>query len=201
MSLWGDVRRPGLYEVALGKSLRRLLEEEGGGVPQGVSLVFPAGPSAAPLTVADLDTPLDPEALRGVGSALGTASILVVAADVCPIAMGASLAGFFEREACGQCPPCTMGTASLARILRALESGDARGKDLTDVAEVAGFMTDHGYCAHSRTAAASVRGLLRRFEADVAAHLAAGRCPREGVRRTDPFAPGSPERAAIEAVL
>jgi NADH-quinone oxidoreductase subunit F len=201
VSLWGDVGRPGVYEVALGTPLRRILEEQGGGTPAGVSLVFPAGPSGAPLLPSDLDTPLDPDALRARGSALGTASLLVVASDVCPIAVGVSLAGFFEREACGQCPPCTMGTASLARILNALETGQARAKDLTDVAEVAGFMSDHGYCAHSRTAAGSVRGLLRRFEADVAAHLAAGRCPREGARRADPFAPGSPERAAIEAVL
>ena len=125
----------------------------------------------------------------------------MIGADACPIATGASLAGFFEREACGQCPPCTMGTASLARILRALESGEARGKDLADVAEVAGFMSDHGYCAHSRTAAASVRGLLLRFETEVKAHLAASRCPRADARRPDPFAPGSKERAAIEAVL
>ena len=60
-------------------------------------------------------------------------------------------------------------------------------------------MSDHGYCAHSRTAAGSVRGLLRRFAGEVAAHLAAGRCPRPGARRSDPFAPGSPERVAIEA--
>jgi NADH-quinone oxidoreductase subunit F len=201
VSLWGDVRRPGVYEVPLGKPLRRILEDEGEGTPQAVSMVFPAGPSAAPLNASSLDTPLDPVALRSAGSALGTASVLVVGADVCPLAVGASLAGFFEREACGQCPPCTMGTASLARILRAVEAGEARGKDLSDLAEIAGFMSDHGYCAHSRTAAGSVRGLLAVFEADVAAHLAAGRCPRPSSRAVDPFAPGSPERAAIEAVL
>lgn len=201
VSLWGDVRRPGVYEVALGTPLRRVLEDQGGGAPDGVSLVFPGGPAGAPLLPADLNTPLDPDALRAKGSALGTAAVLVVAADVCPIAVGASLAGFFERESCGQCPPCTMGTASLGRILRALEAGEARGKDLADVPEVAGFMSDHGYCAHSRTAAGSVRGLLLRFESEVASHLAAGGCPRAGARRADPFAQGSRERAAIEAVL
>jgi NADH-quinone oxidoreductase subunit F len=201
VSLWGNVRRPGVYEVPLGKPLRRILDEEGGGTPQGVSLVFPAGPSAAPLTGADLETPLEPEALRSRGSALGTASVLVVAADACPLAVGASLAAFFERETCGQCPPCTVGTASLARILRALEAGQARARELSDLADVAGFMSDHGYCAHSRTAAGSVRGLLSRSERDVAEHLAAGRCPRPSSRPVDPFAPGSPERAAVEAAL
>src|SRR5262245_25563911 len=88
VSLWGDVRRPGVYEVALGTSLRRIVEDYGGGAQDGVSLVFPAGPSAAPLTAANLDTPLDPEALRSAGSALGTASVLVIAADACPLAVG-----------------------------------------------------------------------------------------------------------------
>ena len=133
----------------------------------------------------------------GRGSALGTASLLVIGESVCPLAVGASLAGFFERESCGQCPPCTVGSAGLARTLRAVESGAARAADLNALAEVAGFMKDHGYCAHSRTAAASVTGLLARFPADVLAHLAAGACPRGG-GAYDPFAPGSSHRLAIE---
>src|SRR6185503_3704583 len=101
---------------------------------------------------------------------------------------------------CGQCPPCSMGTASLARALSAVEAGTARAKDLQDLAEAAGFMSQHGYCAHGRTAAASVTGLLSTFRADVEAHLAARGCPRpEG--RVDPFGDGSPERAAIEREL
>jgi len=201
VSLWGDVRRPGVYEVALGTPLGRLIDEQGGGAPDGIALVFPGGSAGAPLRPDELDTALHPDTLRAAGSALGTASVLVVGASVCPVAIAASLAGFFEQEACGQCPPCMMGTASLARILRALEKGEAHAKDLSDVAEIGGFMSDHGYCAHGRTAAGSLRGFLARFPGDVAAHLAAGRCPRDGARRPDPFAPRSPERAGIEAVL
>lgn len=200
VSLWGSVRRPGVYEVPLGTPLRRILEENGQGTPNGVSMVFPAGPSAAPLGPAQLETALHPDALRAAGSGLGTGSILVVRSGVCPLLVGASLAGFFERESCGQCPPCSVGSQSLARVLRAIEAGSARAADLQSLAEVAGFMSDHGYCAHSRTAAAAVSGLLARFRDDVAAHLAAGRCPRPGPP-ADPFAPGSPERAAIEAAL
>jgi NADH-quinone oxidoreductase subunit F len=137
--------------------------------------------------------------LRAAGSALGTASILVIGEAVCPLAVGASLAAFFERESCGQCPPCTVGSASLARTLRAVEKGAARARELSDLAEVAGFMKDHGYCAHSRTAAGSVTGLLARFRDDVSAHLSAGRCPRRDAPPCDPFAAGSPERRAIEA--
>src|SRR5262245_12008969 len=200
VSVWGDVHRPGVYEVPLGAPLGEVIERHGGGATGGVGLVFPAGPSAAPLTAPQLDLPLDPDALRAAGSGLGTASLLVLGASRCPIGVAASLAGFFERESCGQCPPCTVGTNSLSRVLRAIEEGTARARDLQDLAEVAGFMSGHGYCAHCRTAAAAVGGLLARVPGDVSAHLAARGCPR-GNTGGDPFAPASPERAAIEAAL
>jgi NADH-quinone oxidoreductase subunit F len=199
VSIWGHVRRPGVCEVPLGTPIRRIVEEQGQGAPDGIGMVFPAGPSGAPLTGSLAHTALEPDALRAVGSSLGTASLLVIGTTACPIAVGSSLAGFFEREACGQCPPCVVGTANLARIVRALESGEARPSDLAHLSEAAGFMADHGYCAHGRTAAASVGGLLRRFSDDVEAHLAARGCPR--ANRPDPFGHNSPERAAIEDTL
>src|SRR5262249_3756469 len=133
-------------------------------------------------------------------SGLGTASLLVIGASACPISVGASLAAFFERESCGQCPPCTQGSRNLARVLRAVESGQARARDLSDLPEAAGFMADHGYCAHGRTAAAAVTGLLRRVPSAVEAHLTGGGC-RPGALPRDPFASSSAERAAIEAAL
>jgi NADH:ubiquinone oxidoreductase subunit F (NADH-binding) len=180
--------------------LRRVVDDWGGGATDGIGLVFPAGPSAGPLAADQADVPLDPDALRQAGSGLGTAAMLVIGRSACPLAVAASVAAFFERESCGQCPPCTVGTGSLARIVRAVESGQARARDLTSLAEAAGFMAVHGYCAHSRTAAASVRGVLARVPAEVEAHLRAGRCPREG-GASDPFAAASPERAAIERAL
>jgi NADH-quinone oxidoreductase subunit F len=200
VSLWGDVRRPGVYEVPLRTPLREVIDRCGEGSAEEIGLVFPAGPSAAPLLPGQLEVPLHPDDLRSVGSGLGTAAILVIGASACPIAIGASLAAFFERESCGQCPPCVQGSRNLSRVLRAVESGVARARDLGDLAEAAGFMAGHGYCAHSRTAAAAVTGLLRRVPSAVEAHLAARRCPGGGTAR-DPFHPASPERAAIEAIL
>jgi len=200
VSLWGHVHQPGVYEVALGTPLRRIVEEQGGGTPDGVGMIFPAGPSAPPLVSDLLDAPLHPDALRQAGSALGTAAVLVVGASVCPLSVGASLAAFFEREACGQCPPCTVGTARLAQALRSIEAGAARPADLDALAETAGFMSVHGYCAHCRTAAAAVPGLLAAFRDDVAAHLEARACPRNGTP-ADPFASDSPERRAIETTI
>lgn len=201
VSLWGDVRRPGVYEVALGTPVARLVEEQGQGAPDGVSMVFPGSSAAPPLLADQLDTPLDPDALRAAGSALATAAVLVVGASASPLAIAASLARFFETESCGQCPPCTMGTSTLSRIVRAVGAREARAKDLADLADVAGFMSGHGYCAHCRTAAASTTGLLARCRSEVAAHLEGEGRPRAYARQPDPFGPGSPERAAIEAAL
>ncbi len=202
VSVWGHVRRPGVYEVPLGTPLREIVEREGEGAPDGIGMIFPAGPSAAPLRGEEAETPLDPVALRAVGSALGTASLLVVGRSACPLSVAASLASFFERESCGQCPPCAVGSRSLARILSRLEQGEARSRELQDLAETAGFMTDHGYCAHSPTAARSVTGLLQRFRADVEAHLAARACPRGGASTAArPFDTGSPELRALESLV
>jgi NADH-quinone oxidoreductase subunit F len=200
VSLWGHVRRPGVYDISLGTPLRKVVDEWGGGATDGIGLLFPAGPSAPPIVADQADVALDPDALREAGSGLGTASLLVIGRGPCPIAVAASVAAFFERESCGQCPPCTVGTGSLSRIVRALEAGQARARDLASLQEAAGFMSVHGYCAHSRTAAATVRGVLARVPGEVEAHLAHGRCPRaDGA--SDPFAAASPERAAIERAL
>jgi NADH-quinone oxidoreductase subunit F len=200
VSVWGDVQRPGVYEVRLRTPLREVIDRYAGGATDEIGFVFPAGPSAPPLTSDQLGVALHPDDLRTAGSGLGTASILVTGASACPIGIAASLAAFFERESCGQCPPCLQGSRNLSRILRAVEAGEARARDLHDLGEAAGFMADHGYCAHSRTAAAAVTGLLRRVPSAVEAHLADRGCARGGPPR-DPFHPGSPERAAIEATI
>jgi NADH-quinone oxidoreductase subunit F len=197
VSVWGHVRRPGVHEVALGTPLRKMIDDLAGGAPAGIGLVFPGGPSTAPLGPEALDTPFDPDSLRAAGSAMGTAAVAVIGAPVDPLAMAVPLARFFERETCGQCPPCTLGTQSLHRIARAIDDGTARSRDLADLPEIAGFMKSHGYCAHCRTAAVIVSGLLEpglgrgaERKPGAIAHSAA-----------DIFAPGSPERAAIEGVL
>lgn len=216
VSLWGDVPRPGLYDVRLGTTLRQVIAEHGGGDPDEVACVFPGGPSSPPIGAEKLDTPIGPDALRAASSSLGTGALLVVSRDRPPFDLAVSLAAFFERESCGQCPPCVRGTESLHKVARALQQGQARARDVSDIAEVSGFMAMHGYCAHCRAAAASVGGLLTVHSAAVARAVggsdargsgpspsaSASADPRSSDRAPyDPFAPGSPQRAAIEAWL
>jgi len=200
VTLWGDVRRPGVREVRLGTPVGAIIDEHGGGATEAIGLVFPAGPGAPPLLPEDLDTPLDPEALRKQGASLGTGAVLVIGASACPLAVAVSVASFYERESCGQCPPCTVGATSLARILRGLEAGGSRPRDLHDLHDVAGFMSGHGYCAHCRSAATLATGMLKRLASAVAAH-ANGGCPWPERRHPDPFGPGSSERSALERAV
>jgi NADH-quinone oxidoreductase subunit F len=200
VTLWGDLSRPGVREVPLGTPLRAVIDEHAGGATEEIGLVFPAGAGAPPLSAHELDTPLEPAALRAKGSALGTSAVLVVGASACPIAVAVSLAAFHERESCAQCPPCSVGSANLARILRRLEAGEARSRDLRDLHDVAGFMSGHGYCAHCRSAAATATGMVGKLTSAVAAH-ANGGCPWPERRHPDPFAPGSRERTALERAV
>jgi NADH-quinone oxidoreductase subunit F len=201
VTLWGDLRRPGVYEVPLGTPVSNLVENRGGGCPEDIGMVFPGGPAGPPLGPGELDTPLAPDALREAGSALGTGALLVVGASACPLAVASSLAAFFERENCEQCPPCAVGTASLARIIRGLEDGRGRPRDLRDLGDVAGFMSGHGYCGHCRSAATLATGMARRYAAEVEAHLRGGGCPDASSRHPDPFAAGSPELEALETAV
>lgn len=198
VSLWGHVRRPGVYEVRLGTALATIIEECGGGAPNGIGMIFPGGPSAPPLLPRELGLGLDPDVLRSAGSGLGSASLLVLGADVCPVAAAVSLANFFERESCLQCPPCSVGTASMARLVKGIEEGAGKREDLNTLGEMAGFISSHGYCAHGRTGARSVMGVLSRFANSVEEHLRGGRCQ---VAASDPFGEASPERRAIEATV
>ncbi len=200
VSLWGHVKRPGVYDVPLGTKLRELIEDWGGGATGVVVAVFPGGPSAAPLDANDLDTPLEPEALRERGSSLGTASVLVVCEQACPLSVVSSAADFFARESCGQCPPCSVGATNMAALIARLEAGTVRASEIANVHEIAGFMRGHGYCAHGRTDAALVTGALARFAALVTRHLDAGSCPIAATPFR-PFDKDSPEQRAIEAVL
>jgi len=190
VTVWGHVARPGVYEVPLGTPVREIVDRLGMGAPRGIGLVFPGGPSTPPLLADALETPFSPEALKAAGSGAGASTMAVLDASANPLSVAVPVSRFFEREACGQCPPCTIGTQSLARIASAVHGGTARAQDLVDLRDVGGFMQDHGYCAHCRTAAHVVSGLLARPRSDGAV----GAFP-------DVFASGSPERLAIEDVL
>jgi NADH-quinone oxidoreductase subunit F len=178
-TLTGDVNRPGLYELALGTSLRELIEVYGEGMKEGRSLkaVFPGGPSNAIIPGNQIDVPLDFDSLKAIGSGLGTGAVIVMSEDVCMVRSAIEYARFFSRESCGQCPPCKLGTVHLSEILEKIESGQGTEKDVQQVEQVCGMIKGRGYCYLLTGASIAVESIFRHFQHEFDAHVEEGRCP------------------------
>ncbi|MEO8362040.1 MAG: NADH-ubiquinone oxidoreductase-F iron-sulfur binding region domain-containing protein [Vicinamibacteria bacterium] len=200
ITIWGDVRNPGAYEIQGGRTLRSVVEQEGGGPTSDVALVFPNSAQAMPFTPDQLDIALDPGTFAGAGSPLGTASILVLNSAASHLSILDSVARFFEREACGQCPPCVLGTTNLRELVTGAKPSTHRLIPQAALKETAWFMSIHGYCSHARQGASAVTGLFARWQDEVIERLR-GSDEGGGAESRDPFAPNSRERQALEAFL
>jgi NADH-quinone oxidoreductase subunit F len=200
LTLWGDVRSPGAYAVPVGRTLRSVIEREGGGAIGNIGMVFPNGAQSMPLSEAQLDVALHPTSLGAMGSGLGTASILVLDDATAPHSIVESIARFFERESCGQCPPCVLGTTNLRQLVTGDRPPTIRLTPQGALREAAGFMSIHGYCSHARAGAASVTKLFALWQDEIMGRLRHEAMP-PGAKERDPFAPGSAERGALDLFL
>lgn len=178
-SLSGAVNRPGVYELPLGTPLRYLVMECGGGVRQGygVKAVFPGGPSFSMVTADQLDLPMDFDSLKKAGTGLGSAGVIVIDDTMCMVERTLHFSRFFERESCGQCPPCRIGTSELAVLMSRIEQGAGTSKDLDKLLQICGFVKGTGFCTLVTGAAVLVQSSLRLFRHEYDAHIAEHRCP------------------------
>ncbi len=173
----GDVCRPGLYERPLGTSLHDLIYIDAGGATdrRRLKAVFPGGPSNTLLPVDQINVPLAFDALQAAGSALGTGAVIVMDDTVCMVRIAIQYARFFNRESCGQCPPCVLGTARLAEIMEKIEAGEGTEKDVLLVGELCTMVKGRGYCYLLTGAAIAVESIFRHFRAEYDAHIV-GKC-------------------------
>jgi NADH-quinone oxidoreductase subunit F len=178
-SLSGAVVRPGVYELPMGTPLRTLIEQCGGGVPNGrkVKAVFPGGPSFSMVTADQLDIPMDFDSLKKAGTGLGSAGVIVVDDATCMVAQTLKFSEFFKTESCGQCPPCRMGTINLATLMTKIERGEGTQKDLDSLLQLCGFVKGTGYCTLVTGAAVVVQSSLKLFRHEFEEHIALKRCP------------------------
>jgi NADH-quinone oxidoreductase subunit F len=177
-SLSGDINRPGVYELPLGISLRKLIEEFGGGIKDGRTLkaVYPGGPSHAFLTPKDIDVSMDFDSLKAIGSGLGSAGVIVLDDTNCMVEQTMKFCNFFRDESCGQCPPCKMGTHYLHQILEKIEKGHGKPEDLRSLQQLSGFVKGRGDCTVITGAAVAVECSLRHFPEEFESHIKAHRC-------------------------
>ncbi|MEW6649066.1 MAG: NADH-quinone oxidoreductase subunit NuoF [Chloroflexota bacterium] len=176
-SLSGHINRPGNYELPLGVTFRELIYQHGGGIPGGraIKAIMAAGASSAliPANDAALDTPMDYEALTGLGASLGSASVIVLDETVNMAWLAQKTTHFFKHESCGKCTPCREGTYWMARILDRINTGKADEADIDLLDSVASQMQNKCLCALGEFSILPVLTSIGKFRADFQAKVAA----------------------------
>jgi NADH-quinone oxidoreductase subunit F len=176
----GKVRRPGAWELPLGVTAREILEEQAGGLQEGLTLraILPGGASTDLLTADHLDVPMDFNALPKVGSRLGTGTMIVIDDRTCIVGLVSNMMHFFAQESCGWCTPCREGLAWTARILAAIEQGRGRPGDIERLKRHTRLLAPgHTFCALAPGAMEPLQSALNYFEEDFERHIHEKRCP------------------------
>jgi NADH-quinone oxidoreductase subunit F len=191
-SLSGNVARGGNYELVNGTTLRELIYEFGGGIPDGRELkaIIPGGSSTPVLTAADVDTPLDYDALTHAGTMFGSGAIIAIDDRCCMVQLGLRVAQFYMHESCGKCTPCRVGTRWMVQILEALDEGTAKQGDLDLLLDVCDRILGKCLCPLGDAAAMPVASYVNKFRAEFQEHIDHGACPYGGASSLDHvFAP------------
>src|SRR5664279_2959326 len=175
--LSGHVNKPGNYELPLGTTMRELIFEHGGGIPNGKALkaILPSGGSGpiVPGTDAVLDTRLTYEDMAKIGTILGSASVIVMDETVDMTWVAAKVTKFFKHESCGKCTPCREGTYWLDKVLDRIMKGEGKATDIDLINNIAKNMQGVTLCALADFAANPVIETIKNFPDDFKAHIAA----------------------------
>jgi NADH-quinone oxidoreductase subunit F len=176
----GKVKRPGLWELPMGTTVREILEGHAGGMRDGLRFrgLLPGGASTDFLTEQHLDVPMDFIEVQKVGSRMGTGTMIVLDDQTCPVGMLWNLEHFFSQESCGWCTPCWSGLAWVERILNAMEEGQGEPGDIEKLTFQTKFLAPgHTFCALAPGAAEPLQSALKYFREDFERHIREKRCP------------------------
>lgn len=176
----GRVKRPGLWELPMGTTIRELIEEHARGMQDGYRFrgVIPGGASTDFLVEEHLDTKMDFDSVAEAGSRLGTGTMIILDDRTCPVGMVHNLEKFFARESCGWCTPCRDNLPWAVAALEALEDGRGEQRDLDNLAFQCRMMAPgHTFCALAPGAAEPLQSALKYFGDDFRQHVNEKRCP------------------------
>src|SRR3954471_4061503 len=181
VSVSGNVRRPGNYEIELGMPARDIVYGLAGGPPEGrkIKCWFPGGSSAPVLEEKDLDLPYDFESMAQAGSMLGSGAIIVVD-DTSPIVdVALWVARFYRHESCGKCTPCREGTNWTVKMLERIDQGEATPMDLEVMAQVQENIIGNCLCVLGDSMAMPIGSMIKHFRDEFEDHIAAARERRQ----------------------
>jgi len=173
VSVSGDVRRPGNYEIELGIPARDVVFGLAGGPPEGrnVKCWFPGGSSSPILLDEDLDRTYDYESMAEAGSMLGTASIIVVDDSHPIVDVAKSVANFYRHESCGKCTPCREGTNWTAKMLERMDRGEATPMDIEIMAQVQTNIIGNCLCVLGDSMAMPIGAMIEKFRDEFEEHI------------------------------
>ncbi len=178
-SLVGKINNTGLIEVPMGISLREIIYDIGGGVPDGkrFKAVQTGGPSGGFLPERLLDLPIDFDRLQEAGSMMGSGGMIVMDEDNCMVDMARYFINFLEEESCGKCSPCREGLFQMGKILNRICRGEGRKDDIELLEDLSYLMKEASLCGLGLTAPNPVLTTIRYFKEEYLAHIEEKRCP------------------------
>jgi NADH-quinone oxidoreductase subunit F len=178
-ALSGMVNRTGLIEVPMGITLRDIIYDVGGGIPDGKSFkaVQTGGPLGGCLPEEYLDTPVDFDSLRAAGAVMGSGGMIVADETTCMVEFAKYFLKFACDESCGKCPPCRIGSTRMLEILERITAGQGEPEDIERIRYLATGMQRGSLCALGQLTPSPVLSVLRHFEEEFWAHIREGRCP------------------------
>ena len=178
-ALGGKIKNTGLVEVPMGTTLREIVEEIGGGIPNGKKFkaAQTGGPSGGCIPEHLIDTPIDYDSLMSIGSMMGSGGLIVMDADNCMVDIAKFFLEFTVDESCGKCTPCRVGTKRLYEILEKITSGNGTMEDLDKMEELCYSIKSTALCGLGQTAPNPVLSTLKYFRDEYEAHVRDKVCP------------------------
>ena len=178
-ALGGKINNTGLVEIPMGATLRQILFEIGGGIPGGKKFkaAQTGGPSGGCIPTEHLDTPIDYENLKAIGSMMGSGGLIVMDEDNCMVDVARFFLEFTVDESCGKCTPCRIGTRRLLEMLNKITEGNGTLEDLDKMEELCHYIMNNALCALGQTAPNPVLSTLKYFRDEYEAHVVEKRCP------------------------
>ena len=178
-ALGGNINNTGLVEVAMGTTLREIIEDIGGGIPNGKKFkaAQTGGPSGGCIPAHLMDTPIDYDNLVAIGCMMGSGGLIVMDEDNCMVDIAKFFLEFTVDESCGKCSPCRIGTKRMKEILEKIIAGNGTMEDIDKLDELAHYIKENSLCGLGQTAPNPVLATLKFFRDEYIAHVKDKSCP------------------------